>query len=478
MEKKFWFARLLPTSLLRGIGKKMKPSVVSHVHYNGHEGWLVGTYRFPEGLTRQSVLNACLFAVEKLDANVIGLGALTAPITAGGKWLLKRLPSDVIITSGNSLTAAVTAEGVQSAAELKGYDLNTAQIAILGATGSVGTGVSQLLIEDIESPNLLLISRTQRKLEKLKQELLSTNNNATIDVSTNLADTKNAELIVVLTSGPGVVLTEDNIREHAVVYDITQPSNISLAIFENRPDLLIIDGGLVSTPGLDWGFNMRLPTDTSFGCLAETIFLAENGGFENLELTGPVNVETARYMARVAKQYEHGKAYELLKIAQNYRYIIDIHDTIARSGIFTIITNPKLENFFLATALPIENIVVWAAKESEKFGPITQFVNCGVEIECGPRNSKKIQKQLYKTLKIVISKGINFNEKSISSKNFFRVYGKLTKSRFSQQDINQLKDFKKIKAKNEIFYPLLVGQYEDVACYKMEKIDFWKKFVY
>lgn len=177
-----------------------------------------------------------------------------------------------------------------------------------------------------------------------------------------------------------------------------------------------------------------------------------------------------------AKEYEVRRAYELLKIVKDYKYLIDIHDTIANSGIFTIITNLKLENLFLAVALPIRNIVIWASKKSKKIGPLTRFVSCGIEIECGPRNSKKIQEQLYDIIKSIIDKGIVFDKKSISSKVLFQVYGKFTKSEFSKKHLGELKDFKKVKIKDESFYPLLVGQYEDAICYKMKRINFWDKF--
>lgn len=141
-------------------------------------------------------------------------------------------------------------------------------------------------------------------------------------------------------------------------------------------------------------------------------------------------------------------------------------------------TNPKLINLFLASLLPIKNVVIWAANSSKKFGPITQFVKCGIEIECGPRNSKKIQKQLLKIIKSIVKNGIVFSTEAIKSKNYFQVYGKLTKSEIASAKIKNLKDFKKTKLGKETFYPLLVGQYKDAVCYKMKKINFWDIFSY
>lgn len=80
--------------------------------------------------------------------------------------------------------------------------------------------------------------------------------------------------------------------------------------------------------------------------------------------------------------YEVRRANEILKIAKNYRSVIDIHGTTANSGIFVIIANPTPVNIALASCLPIRNVVIWAVKSSESKGPITQFVSRGVAIEC------------------------------------------------------------------------------------------------
>lgn len=310
MENYRRIAKLMPTRFLRFYSKHMKPGVVSEIEYNGVKIYLVGVFNFPRDLTRRSVLEGASFAVNELGAKVIGLGALTAPVTVGGKYLVNKLPSDIVITTGNSLTAAMTAEGVVKTASVKGWNLRDTEIAIVGATGSVGVGVSHLLVENLESPNLLLISRTERKLINLSKDLIFKNQQAKIYIADDIRAIKNSGIVVMLTSGPDVILSKNILKKDVVVYDITQPSNISPAILKERTDLLVIDGALVTTPGLDWGFDLRLPSETSFACLAETIFLTENGDiFKNEDFTGSVKTETARRMAGKAREhgFEHAR---------------------------------------------------------------------------------------------------------------------------------------------------------------------------
>lgn len=162
------------------------------------------------------------------------------------------------------------------------------------------------------------------------------------------------------------------------------------------------------------------------------------------------------------KIYEEKRAFEILNIAKKYKFIIDIHGTVSNSGIFIIITNPKPENLVLASKLPIKNVVVWVAKNKEIINPLSEFFPCGLEIECGPKDSVKIKKELMSILKDILR-----GSKKQVDQNYFQVYGfKRGKWNYS------LRDFKKTKFENEEFYPILCNQYKGIVCYKMRKIDF------
>jgi len=169
-----------------------------------------------------------------------------------------------------------------------------------------------------------------------------------------------------------------------------------------------------------------------------------------------------------SKLYEMRRSYELINIAKKYRYVIDIHGTKANSGIFTIVTNPTWPNLALAAALPIQRVVIWSSKTRSKNGPISQFVDCGVEIECGPKKSLKTKKDLLSVTKTIIDEGINLSPEKFQKKEFFQVYGKL--QRKTERNLN-LTDFKLTKYERGRFYPLLVNEYKDIACYKMKRIE-------
>jgi len=171
--------------------------------------------------------------------------------------------------------------------------------------------------------------------------------------------------------------------------------------------------------------------------------------------------------------YEKRRAFEILKIASDYKAVIDIHDTTADSGIFTIVDNPTPENLIFAASLPIKNVVIWVAKKKEKISPLSEYFDCGLEIECGPKDSKETEGKLKQILEIFIRDGITFPPKDAKRKKYFQVYDRL-----NGEIKLGLTDFKKYNLGGEEFYPILTGQYPGIACYKMKEVDWLKLFSY
>ncbi len=167
--------------------------------------------------------------------------------------------------------------------------------------------------------------------------------------------------------------------------------------------------------------------------------------------------------------YEVRRAYELMQIAKSYDFVIDIHGTTAISGIYAIICNPTPINIAFAACLPVTNVVIWTDKTVQQSGPLTQFVSSGLEIECGPKNAPEIASELKIVLTKIIKEGLNINY--AKNQRWYRVYGTLPKGFSGAGD---LRYFQETSVSGETFFPLLMGQYHNVLCYKMERVDFNK----
>lgn len=196
-------------------------------------------------------------------ATVLGLGALTAPVTAGGAKLRRR--TDIGVTNGNAYTAAVTAASVaRIASGLPGNPV----IALVGANGSVGTAVAREVGRSGVAAELILVGRTPAALAALAGDLGAS-------WSTDMTMCRRADIVVLMTSAATAVLTGEHLKFGAIVVDDTQPRNTSPDLATERPDVLVVDGGVVATPGLRRrGFGIGLAADSSFACLAETTLLA------------------------------------------------------------------------------------------------------------------------------------------------------------------------------------------------------------
>ncbi|GGN07410.1 shikimate 5-dehydrogenase [Dyadobacter beijingensis] len=233
-----------------------------------------------------------------LGAGVVGLGALTSPVTLGGKLLTGR--DDVSITNGNAFTAVITWRRMaQLIDESPSY---RPTVAIVGASGSVGHLVSQLLARHQPDADYLLIARNERRLNALAWEMTGLNPLVEPQVSTDMESVRKADIVLLLTSSSEALLQSRHLKPGAVVLDDTVPRNTNPALLDQRPDVTIIDGGLVSMPYLHTSRDIGLPDQTSYACLAETMLLSLANHEGHFSIRNPT-LEQAEYIGELARQY-------------------------------------------------------------------------------------------------------------------------------------------------------------------------------
>ena len=232
-----------------------------------------------------------------LGATVVGLGALTAPVTGVGVSLRNR--ADIAVTNGNAFTAAVVHDQVRTL--LQGS--RSGRVAIVGATGSVGTTVAKLVARGRDADELLLVARNERRLESLRCNL--SGRGVAVRSSTDLHAVRSADLVVLLTAAAGAVLGSEHLQEGAVVLDATQPRNTTTDLARERRDVRILDGGIVSVPSLEIrGGNVGLPNGRAYACFAETTLLALSGHREHFSIGIP-DLEQVEHVRSLARDHAH-----------------------------------------------------------------------------------------------------------------------------------------------------------------------------
>ncbi len=242
------------------------------------------------------IKQAMNIAVRK-GADVVGLGAFISTVTLGGQLVAE--DPRVAVTNGNAYTAVITCKRVSQL--ISKCENKKPVVALVGATGSVGSLVSKLLCKHNKTAEYILVARNKRKLNNLALDIMKLNEDTKVNISTGIGDVKRADIVVLLTSSSDSLLQSEHLKHKAVVLDDTLPRNTDEVLLKQRPDLTIIDGGLVSLPHLTLTNVLGLPPKVSFACLAETILLARFGYKENFSIGDPT-LEQAELISSLADQ--------------------------------------------------------------------------------------------------------------------------------------------------------------------------------
>lgn len=218
-------------------------------------------------LGRKKILGAAKFS-EKIGVRIIGLGGFNSILTKDGQYLTDKVKMG--ITTGNAYSAALAIQNTKKATDQLGLDLRKCKVAIIGAAGSVGSACSKILADQVGQ--LILIDINNRTLKELAGELGETNN---LEISADIEPTKQADIILTVTSTPGAIVASKDLKAGAIVIDAAQPKNVSEEVVRQRPDVLVIDSGIARVSGINFGLDMGLlGKDEIYACLAETLILA------------------------------------------------------------------------------------------------------------------------------------------------------------------------------------------------------------
>jgi predicted amino acid dehydrogenase len=212
----------------------------------------------------------------------------------------------IAITTGASLTSAVTVKMIERATDGLGVQLPRATLALVGATGEVGRGCSMALHSRVAK--VVLVGRNKTRLERLKDELVDQGARpGCVLLSTDLTQSVvDADIIITLASTPDLPIPSETLKPGTILCDVGYPRNVGAAV-RSRRDIHVFDGGLVQLPKV-LPFNIETATpapDLLFGCFAEAIILAIENHLVSYS-SGPGSVTTSRMEEIYALATKHG----------------------------------------------------------------------------------------------------------------------------------------------------------------------------
>jgi fatty aldehyde-generating acyl-ACP reductase len=310
-------ARVLPTPLIHFLSRFWPPvylSQVTGVRSQATEGevggWLLACpvtarrlLQLPTRVAYRKIVQTGELA-QKLGARLLGLLAFTSVIGDGGETIARRL--SIPVTTGRSLTVAVVADSLEQAARSRGVQLESATVAVVGATGSIGSACAELLAPAVAE--LVLVGRPDsgQAASRLAQVEARVRGSGTcrVHTSTRIEDIREAHLVLSATSAARPVIQPEHLKRGAIVCDVARPPDVSRRVASERDDVLLIEGGVVEVPGdVDFGFDFGLPPGKVYACMAETMVLALEGRYESYSLGKWIRVEKAREIIQLARKH-------------------------------------------------------------------------------------------------------------------------------------------------------------------------------
>jgi fatty aldehyde-generating acyl-ACP reductase len=206
-------------------------------------------------------------------------------------------------TTGNTHTAWVICQQVERNAPKLGIDLSTAKVAVVGATGDIGSAVCRWLSQRTQVGELLLVARQQQRLLDLQQSL---GGGRILSLEEALPE---ADVVVWVASLPQTLsIDHDSLRKPCLMIDGGYPKNLDAKVAGDG--VHVLKGGIVEFwQDIGWQMmevaEMENPRRHLFACFAEAMLLEFEGIHTNFSW-GRNNISLANMELIGGASLRHG----------------------------------------------------------------------------------------------------------------------------------------------------------------------------
>jgi fatty aldehyde-generating acyl-ACP reductase len=231
---------------------------------------------------------------------VAALGAFTSIVLQGKEEEISRRHG-IVITSGNTTTAALIVRSLEELASRLYRPLSGETAAVVGASGDIGTGVTVWLGSRVKK--LILTARNATLLE---QTVCRHRSGLACDIeitADNVSAIKQAGIAVFVTSAYRPLFSQEEFNTGTIVCDASAPLNVSVS-GEQRSDVFLYHGGIAKLPcQLDPGFDIGLASPNHlYGCMTEGMLMAFNPELPPSLGRGNITADKIqRYLAELAR---------------------------------------------------------------------------------------------------------------------------------------------------------------------------------
>ncbi|MEK7078015.1 MAG: hypothetical protein AAB911_00420 [Patescibacteria group bacterium] len=238
-----------------------------------------------EKLSEKRIFKSIKLA-EALGVKNLGAAGIAGVIIEKKKDKFKTLSQTKIhLTNGFTLLLAVAFDKISSLINKYKSNLKEIRLGVIGATSVLGQPFTKLLAEsNLDIQKITLFGKTPQNLASLKKEITNANSHSTVEITTDLAETKKCNFLVVAINSLGAVIEQKNLALNTIILDITQPPNKyiqEIKKIKERRDLMITDNLLINTPDVEYDLDIGIPPAQSYVCVGETLLsLKDSEGYK------------------------------------------------------------------------------------------------------------------------------------------------------------------------------------------------------
>lgn len=205
--------------------------------------------------------------------SVAALGGFTSIVLQGQEADFSR-KYNIKITSGNSFTAAIVVRSIEETAEKFGVDLKNSTVAVIGASGDIGSACMGYFCTRVK--RLYAAARSIPSLSEVVARHAGYSTCETIITGDNREALDNSDICIFVTSAYTTLFTVDDFRPNTIVCDASAPLNVKTPVGRFRDDVFLYHGGIASIPYLiEIGFDIGLASpNTFYGCQLEGLVIA------------------------------------------------------------------------------------------------------------------------------------------------------------------------------------------------------------
>ncbi|MBI4279861.1 MAG: glycerol-3-phosphate acyltransferase [Armatimonadetes bacterium] len=299
---------IIPERFLLWLGRMARPMKVDEIRpvvtRDGHRArvYLIGTPMLPTQIkshqklaTRRAIQAARL--ARDLGATVLGLGAYWSVVGRKGEDVQAR--SEIAITNGGGYTAGtirVAVPQIIRRLEQRGVDPRRATAAVVGANGVVGFGICRMIADKVGT--IVMVGTNPERLERSRELLARRYPGVTLEITTDAADARRADLIFTATSQGEPVIFPAHVRPGCLIYDLGRPPDVHPSVAE-VPGVEVVPGGMIRLPGgAQWRVDLTLGHGLVPACLAEVLIIAIDGAHQRCSLGDGTRSEDIEYFVR------------------------------------------------------------------------------------------------------------------------------------------------------------------------------------